>query len=414
VSARDRTLAMLAVAALALAALIVWDRGRPSTDEQAKARAELLPSFQRAAATEIAVVRGARTTTLRHEAGGWFTADPHRRADDGAVDGLLAALEYGRIERRLGPVDAATRHQLGLDQPRVIVRVAGHVLRLGLDAPARAVYVERDGEPGPLVAEHRLIEVADLEPSLWRSSQLTLADPAAAGRIAYGAWTLERRAGWRVVRPVETRASDAKVDALVQALGRARARRSLDDVVDAGVAGPGVPLALDGALQAHIAGACPGAPAETLVTRADGAVLCFASTDLSLLRAPSTTFHERRLFPVRLDDIVAADVGPLSLRREAGRWRIIAPAPALGYAADAAVRAWLEPIVTAEARAFVTAAPVAGVRIRLATRDDDVTANVAATQARRAGESVTLDLMSPLLPSTDPLPLLPPPPDLSH
>jgi hypothetical protein len=120
------------------------------------------------------------------------------------------------------------------------------------------------------------------------------------------------------------------------------------------------------------------------------------------LRAPPTSLYQRRLFPLRLDDLVAVDVGPLSLRRADGRWQIVAPVAAAGPARDEAVRAWLEPLLAAEARAFAAAAPVSGVHARLATRDDDISADLAGVTARRAGESVALELTTPLALTIDP------------
>ncbi|HEX4456871.1 MAG TPA: DUF4340 domain-containing protein, partial [Polyangia bacterium] len=212
---RQAPLFILSAIAALVAALLLWDRGRPSSDDVARDREKLLPSFDRAAAMEIAIERGGVTTALRHEAGGWYTTTPHRRADDAAVEALLGALEYGQVERRVAHVDAATRAQLGLDRPRVTIRVAGHVLRVGGEAPARAVYVQRDDEPDALVADHRLVETADLDPSLWRSLRLTLSDPLEAARVAFGPWAAERRNGWHITRPVTTRADDAKIDALL-------------------------------------------------------------------------------------------------------------------------------------------------------------------------------------------------------
>ena len=405
------TLLVLSALAAIVAALLLWDRGRPSSDEVARDRERLLPQLDRATTTELTIARGNVTTALRHEAGGWYLTTPHRRADDAAVEALLGALEYGQIERRVAHVDASTRAQLGLTQPRVIVRAGGHVLRIGGEAPARAVYVQRDDETDALVADHRLIETADLDPSLWRSLRLTLTEPGDAAQVAFGAWTVARHSGWRVMQPVETRADDGKVDALVQSLVRIRAKRALADD-SANPAATGEALALQGVVEARVGGACPNAPAETLVARSDGALLCFATTDLNLLRSPATSLYQHRLFPLRLDDLVAVDVGTLSLRRADGRWQIVAPVAAAGPASDEAVRAWLETLLLAEARAFAAAAPVAGVRVRLATRDDDVSADVAATAARRTGESVTLELTTPLAPAIDPAKLraTPPPP----
>jgi hypothetical protein len=132
---------------------------------------------------------------------------------------------------------------------------------------------------------------------------------------------------------------------------------------------------------------------QDLVARSDGACLQFRAADLNLVIAPAATYYERRLFPMRLDDIVAADLGPLSLRREAGAWRITAPLAAAGPASDEAVRAALEPLLAAQARGFSAAPPAAGaVKLRLATADDDITVAVAGDRARRTGETITLDL----------------------
>ena len=401
---RNRSLALLAAVAVVMAALVWWDRRRPSTEEAARQHERILPGFDRAAATEITVDRAGVTTQLRHEASGWWLVAPRRRADDGAVEALLAVLEEGQIERRLAVVDEPLRQRLGLAAPRARVHVAGRTLTIGGDDPSRGVYLMRDGEPGALVAEHRLVETADLDPRLWRSMRLGLREPADAARLAYGeSWALERRGGWRVTRPVATRAADAKVDALVQSLSRARAVRELA-AAPAGQ-GDGVALLIDGAVEARLGGACPGAATETLVARADGAWLCFRTTDLNLVRAPATTFYERRLFPLRLDDIVAADVGALHLRREQGSWRIVAPPGAVAPARDEAVRAWLEPLLAAEARSYATAPPGAGTRVRLATSAEELIATVDGARARRAGETVTLELVAAPPLSADPMPL---------
>src|SRR5439155_7615847 len=125
---------------------------------------------------------------------------------------------------------------------------AGHVLRVGGDDPSRSVYALRDAEPDALVVERRLAETADIDPRLWISTRPTLADPGEAKELATAEWTIARTGGWRVMKPVEARAADAKVDALVQALERARGT-----MIDDGCALPdGIALALDGAPQARV------------------------------------------------------------------------------------------------------------------------------------------------------------------
>jgi len=390
---RQGSLVALGVAAAVVAALVWLDQRRPSTEESKRERQHIIPGFDRARATELEIDRRGVTTKLRHEASGWWlVGPPRRRADDTAVESLLSVLEYGEVDRRIRDVDATLRKKLGLDPPRDIVRVEGHTLRIGGDDPSHGVYVARDDEPGAVVAEHRLVETADLDPRLWMSMRVTLRDPSEAKKIATSGWTLERAAGWRVTQPAIARAADAKVDALVQSLERTRAvaENPARPPIDGGTT-----LALDGEPQARIAG--------DAVDRADGARLTVRATDLNLVVAPPATYYERRLFPLRLDDLVAIDVGPLRLRRDAGAWRIVAPSDAARPVDDAKVRAFVEPLLAAEARSFSTAPPpvasTAGAhvtRVRLATRDDEVTAAVDGARAVRANETVTLELAAPL------------------
>ena len=395
---RQASLIALAVAA-ALVALLVWlDQRRPSTEEATRQRPHILPGFDRARATELDFERPA--LALRHEASGWWlVGPPRRRADDDGVEALLGVLEYGEIERRIPNADAALRDKLGLAQPRVILRVEGHTLRIGGDDPSRGVYVARDDERDVLVAERRLIETAGIDPRLWLSMRLTLTDANDARQIATNGWTLERAGGWRVTRPVKTRADGAKVDALVQSLVRTRATKLGERSGGDG----GVTLALDGAPQATLGGRCSDEPLSLAAARADGATLCFHDSDFNLVRTPPEHYYERRLFPLRLDDLVAVDVGPLELRRESDAWRIVAPLDAARPVDDAKVRAFLEPLLAAEAHSFSTAPPSAAstaaaraTRVRLATRDEEIVAAVNGSEATRAGETVTLELGAPL------------------
>jgi hypothetical protein len=168
--------------------------------------------------------------------------------------------------------------------------------------------------------------------------------------------------------------------------------RATHEVPAAAGEGSGAALSLDGVIQSRLVGDCPDSVNQLLVVRVDGAWLCFRATDLNLLRAPPTTFYQRRLFPMRLDDITGADLGPLRLRREGGMWRITAPTEAVGPARDEAVRAALEPLLAAEARTFATTPLDQGTRVRLTTRDDEVTAVVSGSRARRSTDNVTLEL----------------------
>ena len=61
------------------------------------------------------------------------------------------------------------------------------------------------------------------------------------------------------------------------------------------------------------------------------------------------------------------------------------------------MRSLFEPLLAAQATSFSGTAPAAGAaHVRLATRDDDITAVIDGARARRAGDSVTLELAAPI------------------
>jgi hypothetical protein len=389
---RRRTLWLLAVGCGLVTALVVWDRRRPVEPPRLVER--LLPGFERARANMIEIERGGVKVALAHRDNGWWIDE--RRADDDAVESLLAVLEHGIVERKLAHAEPNARRTFGLDHPRVVVRVLGHRLAIGGDDPTRNVYVGRDDEAAVLVVEHRLVEVADLDPRLWPSRAFTVDDAGAARQIGVGPILLVRDRGWRLERPERVRASDAKVNTLVTTLVRARATHEVpangNDNENANVNETG--LVLDAKLQARLLGPCPNAPGEKLIARADGARLCFLSGDVALFTAPPGLFYERRVFPLRTDDVNAIDIGKISLRRQNAIWRIVAPKEAAGDASDERVRELLEPLLAVEWRSLSAADVTGGTDVRIASADDEVSARLAGGRARRKGESLTLELAS--------------------
>lgn len=354
-----------------LVGALVWlDQGTPSTDDRARARDRLFPGLDRSRATRVEIVRPEGRTVLSYDGQAWWVeGEPRLRAEEPAVDQILGTLEFGHLERRVA--SAGVRH--GLDAPRATLTVAGTTFSLGADDPSgRGVYLRRSGDPDVLVAEHRLLEVVDQPTEAFRSRRLTLASPDAATRVAVGDVTIARTpAGFRLERPVAARAEPKAVQALVDALATARADRRLDGAPEPG----GVPIALDGRVEARLLGACPGNPGERLVVREDGARLCFAKDALAPLEAPASALREPRPFPFELNDVVAVDVThgdtTLRLRREDFAWRLVAPLDAAGPASDPAVRAFVAPLL-----ALTGPPPEAGATVRVVTRDDEASATV--------------------------------------
>jgi len=386
---RRPTLVVLTIAALAMAAALLFDFNRPSTEEARRAREVLAPGIAaRGAVTRVEISRLAtkETVTLERDgATGWRLATPDgRRADGPLVEQLLGLLDFAQLERRVpGPLDAAALRTLGLDAPRARLRAGALTLDVGGDDPAhKGVYVRRAGDRDAFVIERHLVELVDVAPEAWVSRRLLLVEDRDGARTL----ALERpdapplaltRApgGWQL--DDGRRAEPEPFDALLRALDAAPATSVLPRA-DAPAAPARLTLRRDGAVDATLLAttdpAC--APAET-VARSDGARLCVPAAALAPLLRPAATLSDRRLIPFSRDDItdvvLTRDGARLALARRDGAWRVVDPAGA--SSADAAVERWLTALLALRAAAAPAPAPAA--RLTVAVGAERVTLDVA-------------------------------------
>ena len=175
--------------------------------------------------------------------------------------------------------------------------------------------------------------------------------------IVRGAETLSLRrdnGGWRLVAPVEDRASPEAVDRLLSTVRflDVRDRRDNPDqaaVTEAGLTSPRLRLDLRGEspwrLDVGGNSALPGEVFARVGGKAD--ILRVPDTIVELATATVDSFRDPRLTPAVADDIEKFTVrradGEMTLRRERGRWLIEKP---VATAADPrAVRAFLEPLL---------------------------------------------------------------------
>jgi hypothetical protein len=395
-----KRVALLAAVAALIAALVWWDRGRPTTVDSKRATEELAPRL--GTVDRIVIERRPRSVTMVSDHGQWRLQNG-TRADDRAVDALLSTLRYGRVERL---VDA--RLDVKLDRAHI---VAGDVdLRLGEDAPGRGLYVRRGDQL--LVAESRLAEVAAAD---FRSRSAVLDDVSAASTVQIGPLALERQAaGWRVVAPRPALGDPQAVQQLLDALAAARA-----DSFAAGPPPSPAPaddvIALDGRVQGRIHwDGDKGCGKLPHVARADGAVLCFAEATLAPLKARVDDLRLGRLTTLALDDIDAADFEiagkKLSLVRADHEWRMVAPQAA--PAEDRLVRERLQALLQLKARAFAPPGAVPIGHARLAGGGDEVQLTLTKSGyeilVQRKAEDGALILPGTALKlfDADPLPLL--------
>jgi hypothetical protein len=310
--------------------LVWWDHAHPRDPSQ------IIPGFERAKLSAITIVRDGATVKLTRDGGAWSWDG--LRADGGAVEQLIGALEFEKIERKVGR-DPALAKQVGLDPSRLTVEAQGKKLALGGDAAGgRTVYALRDGEL--LILDHRLKDLVDVAPEKWRLMRPLLTDTGAIKTLQVGAVKLSHEGDrWLVDgTPAEPHA----VDRLLDAADRARATS-----ITKGSGGAGQEILVNGAVEATVAGACAKG---TRILRRDGADLCFDEAALRPLFQTAKQLHEPRLYPLPLDAITDIDLREgekrLQLHRESAMWRIVAPLEAAGPADDPSVRAWLDEIVT--------------------------------------------------------------------
>ncbi|MEX1010105.1 MAG: DUF4340 domain-containing protein [Chthoniobacterales bacterium] len=175
--------------------------------------------------------------------------------------------------------------------------------------------------------------------------------------IVRGAETLSLRrdnGGWRLVAPIEDRASPEAVDRLLSTVRflDVRDRRDNPDqaaVTEAGLTSPRLRIDLRGESPRRFdVGGNSALPSEVFA-RAGGStdILRVPDTIVELATATVDSFRDPRLTPAVADDIEKFTVrradGEMTLRRERGRWLIEKP---VATAADPrAVRAFLEPLL---------------------------------------------------------------------
>lgn len=273
--------------AVALGVLVVLDRDRPTTKEQAARAGLLLRVFRQEDTTRITIDRTAAGKSEKIEivrqGDVWQLTSPRvARTEFIAVTGLLNALQGARAERALGQVTPSERAAFGLDAPRVRLELAmkGVTLKLALGNVATGGAVDA-GAAGH-VAGSAYVEVApygdekggvyvvtpDVAAALDRGSD-AYRDPSLVGgtlsttltRIGVkGSVELTRGAHgtWRL--PSGLRADIDVVDGLFKTLADLKADPFVDDGTPIGAGLLDATQGNGGRLELGFGGPCPVQP----------------------------------------------------------------------------------------------------------------------------------------------------------
>ncbi len=341
--------------------LYVVDSGRVTTGEADARKRNLFKAYRRAEISEIVIQarpgdasgsrldQPIRITRRPDDAGDSLFYVDGELADQPAVDKLLAVLEFATPERRLD--GAQSRHDMGLDAPRLRVTLAMGSLKYRLDIggesplPPGAAYAEVEGDGLSVVARDLVTELS-LPRDAYRGRTLipylssTLAEISLDGaggprhfvKGPWGGWAvLSNDQNVRVDRDAFDRVLASLADVRAESfVAQAEAEQALSQAESK------VRLTLVPALGARamldIGGACPGHPDDVVTLRVEPPpkkAACVPRGALDPLSIPLGKLVDRHLFSLRTDETeqIALSSGDkkLELARLGTGWHLRAP-----------------------------------------------------------------------------------------
>lgn len=354
---RHRVTVGLVLAAVVLALVAVWDRGRVTTDEATGRKLQLFDAWRSEDVGSL-VLEGGPTrvelvaTVAADGDRGWRLKEDEveRVADDQEVDDFLLTLEYAGFERRVEGLD---RQTLGLDAPYRVLRVSmgklAYTLRVGGPAPSPegARYAEVEGGARPkttYVLKPAFVKALEEEPRTLRSKQLSPYLSSDVERYELETKTERyalRRAGTggratvdlAVERPDGTtsRASYRTVDAWTTTLAKLEAARFVADpghVADAAIVRVVPKDSKRTRATLELGGACEGG---TLVRRVepDPVAACVEPRLVEGLLVPAERFVDPYVLGLPESDVtevkLASDDTTVELARRGEGWHLRKP-----------------------------------------------------------------------------------------
>ena len=208
--------------------------------EEAERQRERPLQFARPEVTSIRLENGAGAFLLQRQEEAWRLVEPlDTAADKEAVEGILSALEYARIERRIGSGDDLKPY--GLESPRATLTLglagddAAQILRIGEPAPIGAnCFALLPGDGGVALVSASLQDLAQKNLLSLRDKSLVDLDAwnVRSLRIERGAETVvltRSDSGWKLQSPVEAPADGPLVTDLLNEIDRLQASAFLSE-----------------------------------------------------------------------------------------------------------------------------------------------------------------------------------------
>jgi hypothetical protein len=346
----------LAAIAVALAVFLFFiDSGRVTTGEAEARKRNIFKAYRRAELSEIVVQKKdeAFHISRRVDDGGdsMFYLDGEL-ADQPAVDKLLGVLEFATPERRIDdPSKAISRHEMGLDAPRLRVSITMGALQYHLDVgdpapvPQGAAYAQLEGE-GLMVVPRDLVTELTHPRDAYRARTLVPYLSSSLAEIALDGAGGPRRfveapwGGWAVlVDGQKVRADRDAFDALLAAFADLRAESFVNDAdADKALAAAENKIHLtmvpkSGARAVlDVGGVCAGQADDVVAVRLEPAPrqsACVPKGVMGPLSSPMTALVDRHVFSLRSDEteeiLLTAGDKKLDVARVGTGWHQRAP-----------------------------------------------------------------------------------------
>jgi hypothetical protein len=226
---------------IALGAWVYFKEFRGGAERRAAEEQRERPlHFVRTEVASIVIDNEAGRFRLQRQEDGWRLVEPlATAADKEAVEGILSALEYARIERRIDAGDDLGSY--GLASPRATLTLeyasgeAPKRLRIGERAPiGESCFALLPGDGGVALVSASLEDLAKKDLLVLRDRSLIAVDAwnARSLRIERGSETVvltKAEDGWKLQSPVEAPADGPTVTDLLNELDRLRASSYLSE-----------------------------------------------------------------------------------------------------------------------------------------------------------------------------------------
>ena len=324
--------------------------------EIAEKKARVFDGLSTDRVTRIEISGTDRQFEFAREGDHWLVQKPLLlRANRGEIDNLLYAVEYLERKRTISPEELSeskvTLADYGLEKPRLTLKIFTEQKQYQIDIghenrQSDGIYVRIDNGKVVSLVGKALAEKLEQPLDRWRNrSVLDLGD----AKVARVEIKTPKRAiefarqndTWRVIQPLNVRASSHAVEALVSSLTDLRAEKFLSeesaDLKKYHLDEPRYEIALktekgEDVGQTLLVGAPAGGQQWSAVRKGSNSIVAIPAKFVTLLDADLKDFRDNQLLHVEKRDIEAAEIRQadrlIRVERADGGWKLTAPKPA--------------------------------------------------------------------------------------